>query len=375
MTVKKVLYFVTEDWYFVSHRLPLAKAAQQAGYEVAVTTRVQKHHTQIENEGITVFPIHMERRSVNPLSAFKTFFELRKIIKDYQPDLIHLVALKPILLGNLAALTEKTKVINAFTGMGYLYSSEKFHHKVIRNLFLLLYRLMFWINKAHVIVQNKDDYALFADKKVLSLSSLHLIKGSGVDIHKFSPKKTPSHTLPRALLVARALKDKGLREYIEAAKILKKRKIPLTCQFAGMPDPENPTSLTETELLEAHDAGFITWLGYRSDIAELWQDADIAVLPSYREGLPKTLLEAAAAGKPLIATDVPGCREICIDGVNGLLIPPREIEVLSIALEKLTSNPTLREEMGIKSRQIVEEELSLKEVNKSTINIYKETIK
>lgn len=372
VALKRVLYFVTEDVYFVSHRLALAQAALKAGYEVAVATQISAHQSHIEQAGLTVFPIAIERASLNPFSALKTLTQLYKAIKKFKPDILHLVAIKPVLFGNIAILGQPhITAINAFTGMGYLYSSPHFFHRVLRNLILVFFKFMFWKNKSEVIVQNGDDFRMFTKKSVVKPLHLHLIKGSGVNLDHYHPSSTDGTPIV-ALLVARALKDKGLREYIEAAKILKARQVPVILRFAGTPDSENPTSVTESELQDWHDQGLIDWKGYQSDIPTLWHDAHIAVLPSYREGLPKSLLEAAASGKPIISTDVPGCREICIHEYNGILVPAQNAVALADAIEKLVQNPELRQKMGAASRELIEQGLSLEAVNAATLKLYED---
>jgi glycosyltransferase involved in cell wall biosynthesis len=368
---KKLLYFVTEDHYFCSHRLELAKEALQNAYDVYVMTNVNNHGSVITDAGLKLIPLNLERKGTNPLTELNHIRTIKKIYTEIQPDIIHHVALKPILYGTIAALflKKKSKIINAFTGLGYLFTSTKITIKMTAFLMLSLFKFIFKHTKSDIILQNVDDLNFFKTKKLANAEKLHLIRGSGVHLSDFPFNPEPEGEIT-ALFVARMLKDKGTLELIEAAKMLKQENIPLKIIFVGAPDPHNPSSLKEEDIKAWENQGLITWLGHQTKIADFWAQAHIAVLPSYREGLPKSLLEAASCGRPIIATDVPGCREICIEGLNGFLVPVKDAYALKEALKKLTFDAALRQKMGKESRKLVEDHFSIEAVIAQTLDLY-----
>lgn len=376
MDRSKLLYFVTEDHYFCSHRLELAKAALQNGCDVYVMTNVHKHGDVIKDAGLKLVPLYFERKGKNPFTELNHIRTIKKIYNDIKPDIIHHVALKPILYGTIAALflKKKPKIINAFTGLGYLFTSQKVLIKAVAFIMLMLFKFIFNRTKSDIILQNKDDLHFFDVKKLASIEKLHLIRGSGVDLSDYPASPEPKGDIT-ALFVARMLKDKGVLELVEATKMLKAENIPLKIIFVGAPDPHNPSSLKEEEIKSWENMGLMTWLGHQTKIAEFWQKTHIAVLPSYREGLPKSLLEAASCGRPIIATDVPGCREICIDNLNGILVPAKDAFALKEALKKLTFDASLRQKMGKESRKLVEDHFSVEAVIAQTLDLYKQNDK
>jgi glycosyltransferase involved in cell wall biosynthesis len=375
MNKKKLLFFAADDFYFCSHRFDLAKAAQNQGYEIYVLTKVHHHADIITSSGFNLIPFNFDRKGIDPIIESSVIYKIKKIYKEIQPDIIHHIALKPILYGTIASLflKKRPKIINAFTGMGHLFTTTQFHMRSLASLVMILYRAIFKRSKSHIIVQNKDDYQLFLKKKLITEKQLHLIRGSGVDLHlySFSPEPPKSIAEPViALFVARMLKDKGLLELIEAAKLLQQENIQLQIQLIGKPDPHNPTSVTEEDIQEWVDQGLVIWLGHQNNIQEFWKKAHIAVLPSYREGLPKSLLEAASSGRPIITSDVPGCREICIHGHNGILVPAKDPIALKEALKTLALDSELRQKMGKESRKLVEDHFSIDSIVEQTLALY-----
>ncbi|MCW9035024.1 MAG: glycosyltransferase family 4 protein [Rhodospirillales bacterium] len=369
---KKLLFLVTEDWYFWSHRLPMARKAKALGFDVVVATRINQHQKKIEGEGFRVVPLSLDRKSKNPFKEIAAILDIAKIYRWEKPDLIHHVALKPVLYGSVAArLAGIKKVINAFAGMGFVFIAKGGVAQALRPFLVMAFRLLLNHSSSHVVLQNHDDQELFQQLGIGKPERTYLIKGSGVSMTDFPVAGEPTGT-PIATFVGRMLWDKGVGELVEAARLLKEKGITITVQLVGTPDPANPKSIPQ-EILEGwKNEGVIEWLGHREDIADLWEASHIAVLPSYREGLPKSLLEAASCGRPMVATDVPGCRELVNEGSNGLLIPSQDAERLAEALEKLATDPTLRKKYGKQARLDVEASYSEEAVSEAIGLLYQQ---
>lgn len=364
-----LLFLVTEDWYFCSHRLGLARAARQAGWRVVVATRFDRHRERLAAEGFDLVPLGLRRRSLDPLRELAAIAEIVAAYRRERPDIVHHVALKPAVYGSIAAwIAGVPAVLNAVAGLGYVFISDAPRARALRPLLKGAFRRLFNRPNSHLVVQNADDFAAFVN--VVRPPALHLIRGSGVDTTAFTAAPEPEG-VPVAALVGRMLWDKGVGEAVEAARILKRRGTAVRVVLVGPPDPDNPRSLTERQLRAWHAEGVVEWWGQRDDIAAVWRQAAIAVLPSYREGLPKALLEAAACGRPMVATDVPGCREMVRHEVDGLLVPMRQAEPLADAIQHLAENPGLRARFGAAARQRVEAELSDAAVNARFLALYR----
>ncbi len=367
---KSILYLVTTDAYFLSHRLPLARAARDSGFKVLVATTKTLKSDSITQEGFTFIPLKkLKRTGQNPLEDLRALLEIIQIYRGHKPDIVHHVALKPVLYGSLAAwFTRVPRVINALTGLGYLFISTRWTSRFLKSMVMGFFRALFNRSNHTLILQNKDDFKKFAE--FVRPQNLALIRGSGVDTKHFcpSPKKTNNHPL-KVALVARMLFDKGVQEAVDAVTLLKKHGTPITLLLAGMPDLENPRSICEQKLNEWHKSGDAQWIGHQDDVAKLYQTVDVALLPSYREGLPKSLLEAASCGLPIIASDVPGCREVVKDGDNGFLVPltPKGI---AEALQKMAEDQALRHRMGKKSRLMALAEFSKERISEETLALY-----
>lgn len=376
MSGRRLLYFVTEDWAFCSHRLALGIAAKDAGYEVWVVTRVREHGERIAAAGLHVVPLEMARRGMNPIRELKVIITLISIYRRIRPHIVHHVALKPMIYGSIAAWVAKVPVvINAVIGLGYLFSSESFKARLGRWLVIPLYRLLLNRPCSHVILQNPDDLRLLHSLRVLFTDKLTLIRGSGVDdkIFTLSPELKAEHDV-LIVLASRLLWDKGIGEFIAAARMLIDNGVSARFALVGDRDPENPASISENQLHRWQEEGIIELWGRRENMAEVLSLAHIVCLPSYREGLPKVLLEAAAVGRPIVTTDAPGCREIVEHGKNGYLVPLRDSGAVADALKKLIDSPELRRRMGKVGRKMVEEQFSLKLVNAAILSLYKELI-
>lgn len=365
---KTLLYVVTEDWYFWSHRLPIARAARDAGWTVHVVTRVAKHRELIEAEGFHLTEIAFNRSGLNPLEDLGTLKALVAIYRRIRPQLVHHIAAKPVLYGTLAAfLCGVPAVVNTMAGMGFLFSNDRLKTRAARGLFMRLLLTLGNRRNTRLIVQNADDRQMFVDAG-LNPARIVLIRGSGVDLQAYAASEEPD-TTPVALCVSRLLRDKGIYELVDAARLLKQREVPLVVRLVGGTDL-NPSSASEAEIEQWSREGIVEIAGHSDRVAEEHARAHIAVLPSYREGLPKSLLEAAAAGRPLVATDVPGCREICIPGETGLLVPVRDAAALADALEKLARDKALRRSLGKQARFLAETRFSNAIVVRDTLDVY-----
>lgn len=369
----KLLYLVTEDWYFCSHRLELATAALNADYDVYLVTQVTHHADFIRSEKIKLYPVIFSRSYNRPWQDIKTLINIFKIYREIQPDIVHHVALKPVMFGSLICLFMKKNkpkaVVNAMTGLGSLFISKKPFLSMVKSIFSKL--LVFFLQRknSHLIVQNNDDKALFIDEYHLPLEKISLIKGSGVNINTYKPALNKSKLIT-VMLVARMLKDKGVEEFISAVSLLEKQGQSARFVLVGDTDKENPSSISTARLEEWNKKGIIEWWGQCDNMVSVYEQANIVVLPSYREGLPKVLLEAAACGLPIVATDVPGCRVIVKHGVNGLLVAVRDADELAAAISQLINNPELCKEMGSKGRDMVEKEFSSNIVIDKTLMLY-----
>ncbi len=364
----KLLFVVTEDWYFVSHRLPLAVAAQAAGFEVAVATRAGRQADVIRNAGIRLIPFGLSRRGGNPLAEVMALWRL---YRREQPDLVHHVALKPVMFGALAAwLARVPAQVNAVAGLGWLFTSSGRVVRLLRPVLRWMLGRLLMQPHSLTIVQNPEDKALL-ERSGVSAARLRLIRGAGVDVQIFYPVAPPPEPVC-IVLVARMLWDKGVGEFVEAARRLTGAGVNARFVLVGDPDPANPASVPESTLRNWHGQHGVEWWGRREDMPAVLQAAHIACLPSYREGLPKSLLEAAACGLPIVTTDAPGCREVVRDGVNGLLVPVRDAAALAAALEKLIDDAALRRRMGEQSRARAETEFGQETVIAQTLAVYRE---
>lgn len=377
MPAKKLLFLVAEDHYFWSHRLPLALAAKERGYEVILATRVHAHQQRIEEKGIRVIPlISFKRTSIGFFSEIKALVELFKVYGDIRPDIVHHVALKPVLYGAIISFLRRVpRILNALAGLGYVFSAQTLKARFIRLLMKPCFQ--FFLNRkgSTLIVQNTDDYALMLRERLVKENHLTLIKGSGVDLdhYAFKPEPEMGEEGPKIAFAARMLREKGVYELVEATRLLRDRGVTASVHLYGDMDPENPHSLRREELVSWHETGLIFWHGKVEDMAEAYQSSHIATLPSYYgEGIPKTLLEAAAVGRPLITTDHSGCREVVIDGKNGFLIPTKDSHALAEALERLIEDRELRVKMGKESRRIARDYFSLEKVLEQTLALYEE---
>ena len=365
----RILYVVTEDWYFLSHRLPMARAAQEAGYEVHVATRLKDGKAAIEQQGFVPHGLNWSRGSLSPWGSLSAVVELRRLLGELNPDILHNVSLKPVLLGTAASLGRSaTAVVNSVTGLGTLFIGEAGVSGLARKMVRFALSRLLRRGRSRTVVQNPDDRA-FVISLGVAPDTVVLIPGSGVDTKKLTklPEPPPPVT---AAYVGRMLADKGVLTLIDAFSRLGKRGVSLQLLLAGDCDKENPGSLAPEQLREFASLYGIHWLGHVADISEVWAHAHFAVLASRREGLPKSLLEAAACGRAMVATDAPGCREIAIPGETALTVPVDDAEALADAMAKLAGDAEMRQLFGANARALVESKFSAEAIGRETVALY-----
>lgn len=371
----KLFFVVNVDWFFLSHRLPLALHAIESGWSVYLLTADTGRKKEIEQYGIRFIDIPFQRSGKDLKHELKCIWLLSKYYKQHKPDLIHHVTLKAALLGSIASkITGTKKVINAISGLGYNFTDGRdgLLQQIVRNMM----KVAFKSKHFYFILQNPDDIMLMKKLKFVPDSHYKLIKGSGVDLDEFHFSPIEQKNQVRILFPARMLYDKGIIELINAAKLLEKRlKNKLVFILAGDCDINNKAVVLQSDLEKLLIPEYIEWIGFQKDMIKEYQMSDIVILPSYREGLPKSLIEACAIGRPIITTDVPGCRECVIDGYNGYLVRAKTTDPLARAIEELCKNPELRIEMGNNSRKLAEKEFSIESVIKKTFSIYDEISK
>ena len=372
----KLLFLVTEDWYFCSHRLPVARAARDAGFEVVVATRVRAHGGQIRDEGFALRPIAWRRRGDGLLGAARAIAAITRLYRAERPNILHHVALKPVLFGSLArhlafARTDHAPAsVASVMGLGSGFTAMTAAARLRRPPLGLALRLAAGSGRDWVVVQNPDDRAALVGLGI-DPGRIVLIKGSGVDIGHFVPLPEPDGGTVTVALVSRMLRDKGVLEAAGAIRRLRARGLEIELLLAGPTDPDNANSLTAAGLRSLAAEPGIEWLGAVSDVREVWRRAAIALLPStYGEGVPKALLEAAACGRPLIAADVPGCREAVRPGETGLLVPPHDVEALAAAIAALAADPLRRTAMGRAGRALIESQFTDEIVARQTLRLY-----
>lgn len=371
---KHILYVVASEDYFISHRLHLAVSSLQAGFKVSLITTKGKKSNYIESLGIDAFNVNFVRGSINPITELKTIYGIYKSFKKIKPQILHQVGLKPSIYGSLIANFLKfDKVINAISGMGYAFTENTIKAKFIAFLIKIFFISLFNKKNHTIVVQNHDDEAFF--KMILKKPYITVIYGAGVNLDDFQAVKEPDCPPYIITLVSRILKTKGIYEFIEAAKILRKDKtLPnFIFQLVGEPDYENPASIKIQEIEYWQKQNLIVYLGKRDDINKIYQNSHIAVLPSYREGLPKSLLEAASCARPIVSCDVTGCNVIVKNGYNGILVALKDHKALAQAIKVLICDKQKRIDMGQNGRKLVQEKFSESIVQEKTLALYSQS--
>lgn len=365
---RRVLYVVNEDFAFLLNRLPMARAARAAGYEVHVATNVNKGAEAIASEGFILHPIPFRRGGLSPFSAIPTILAIRRVENDVKPDVVHHSGLQCCVYGSLAAIGSKVPLVNAITGLGYIFTSVNWRTRLLRQGMVWLLPGLLNRKSSTILVQNPDDRSTLL-RLGIKPSRTVLIPGSGVDTDALQPLPEPAGPITFGF-AGRLLVDKGIRALVAAHSILRSQGHEFNLVIAGNPDPANPTSVSLGEVEQWNRRPGVSWLGHIDDIVSLWRSCHLAVLPSHREGLPVSLLEAAACGRPLVATDAPGCREIVVDGRTGLLVPIENPDALAQAILKLANSPELRARFGQEARQLVVDKLSAKIIGNSIVQLY-----
>jgi len=368
----KLMYVISEDWFFYSHFFERALAARDAGYDVVVMTRERAHGHKIRAAGIRLVPVNFSRRSINPVNELLSLIRIYLAYWRERPDVLHHVAAKAVFYGSLAALffRRKLAIVNAPVGMGYVFSSHERLARLLRPCLRLGYQLLLNPRRSRVIFENSDDAVHFIKNGVVRATDTVVIRGAGIDVRKFQPVNSPGGP-PVVALVARMLRDKGVREFVEAAHRLHDVGVVARFVLVGCPDPENPASFPLEQLQSWHGQKGVEWWGWEEDMVWTWHQVHIACLPSYREGLPKALLEAAACGLPIVATDAVGCREVVRNGANGFLVPVGDVRALADALRTLIFDAGLRRRMGEESRARAEREFRSERVIGETLAVYR----
>lgn len=374
-----LLFIVNVDWFFLSHRLEIARLAMKKGYRVGIATSITDRLPELKSEGFEVYPLYFERASTGLGATWSLFRQVLIILRRARPDILHLVTIKPVLLGGLAArIARVPAVVSAVSGLGFVFLAKGMRARLVRFFVSVLYRVAMSHPNAMVIFQNRDDQEMVSQLARLPKKKSTIIRGSGVDLKAYSAAPLPDGQ-PIVLLAARLLVDKGVREFAEAARLVRQngRELAQTARFVlvGDVDPGNAASLTSEEVEKWRAAGVLEIWGHRKDMAATLAQACLVVLPSYREGLPKILIEAAACGRPIVTTDVPGCRDAIEPGVTGVLVPPRDAEALATAIEELLENPKRCTELGRNGRQLAEAHFDVTEVAARHIAIYDALLK
>lgn len=370
-----LLIVINDGHFFLSHRLGLAKGAQQNGYNVMVACPNSEANQKIIDEGFTHFPIALNRKSLNPIGGLKLIHDLHKLYKKIQPDIIHHFTSKPIIFGSIAAQRlKKSTVVNAPTGLGYIFTNVTLKAKIIRPAVIKLYQFALRKPNTTLIFQNPDDKKESARLKISKNKKAYVIKGAGVDPDFYIPK-AESQEMPIVIFPARLLWDKGIGEFVDAARILHLQKLPVRLVLVGDIDPGNPATVTQNQLQSWVDEGVVEWWGWKKNMVEIFHQSHIVCLPSYREGIPKVLLEAAACKKPIVTTDAPGCREVVIDKHNGFLVPIKNAALLAERITTLVHDKNLRELMGQRGRERIQAEFATPLIVDETLHVYANLLK
>jgi len=368
----KILLFANTDWYLYNFRLALAKELRQQGYQVILLSPPGDFQKRLQENGFQWIPFPLSRQGTNPFSELYTIWRLIQIYRQIQPFGVHHFTIKPVIYGSLAAHLVGIKgIVNSITGLGHLFIDTGIITQIIRGLTKILYRT----NLLHtqVIFENSEDRETFIQNRLIKPTQANLILGTGVDTEKFQPSpKTHGH--PLVLFSSRLLASKGILEFVEAAQQLKQNGSKARFVIAGTPDSGNPASISPEQIQSWERASFVEIWGWQEDMPAVLAKTDIFCLPSYREGVPSALLEACASGLPIITTDVPGCRDVVANRVNGLLVHPKDAQALAEAIETLLADTKLRTEMGKAGRRLALEKFSLDKIIEQTLNVYQKAL-
>lgn len=370
--MKRLLFIVNTAESFFSHRFPIALLAAQSGFEIHIATAGSSPFQAFLDNGFHHHLLPLTRSGKNPLHELKTIYAIYQLMQRLKPDIVHLVTIKPVLYGGIAGRLLRTKaIVMAIPGLGYTYTKAGLIPRTLRFITTRLYRFALHQNNLKVIFQNPDDRTQLMKITGISADKTLLLRGSGVSLSDYPHLPEPNGT-PIVVMAARLLKDKGVFEFVAAAKRCHANGIHARFWLVGDRDLGNPETLSEQEFNQLKKDATLELLGFRADIATIFAQANIVVLPSYREGLPKVLQEAAACGRAVITTDVPGCREAIIPGKTGLLVPARNAIALADAIETLIENPTVREQFALAGRALATESFNVKNIAAAHVSIYQQ---
>ena len=371
---KKILFVVNVDWIFISHRLPIAEAALKAGYAVVVAAKDSGRANEIRVKGIEFIDIPISRSGTNPFVEVQLLYCFLKLYLKVKPDLLHHVTMKPVIYGSIIAKILKIKTVNAISGLGYIFTANR--TGLVQRLMVFLMRIGFSKKNNHLIFQNKDDFRELKNLKIFRKeTAISFVKGVGVNLEEYSFETIKNQRLLSIVFPARMLWDKGVSEFIEAAKILQRTYYDkVFFELHGKIDSENKMGVPISYLKEQEIDGYLKWFGHKEDMISLFQTTDIVVLPSYREGMPKVLIEACAAGIPIVTTDAIGCRDCVDESENGFKVPVKSVIPLANAIEKLLLSSDLRKEMGSCSHKKAIKEFDQKQVIAKHLAIYKSLV-
>ena len=371
---KKLLILINNLSFFISHRLPIAEAALGKGFDVVIGYGELggADYKLLEQKGFDIKYIPMHRGGINPLKDLKTLIYIWKFFKKERPDIAHMITIKPYLYGGIISrLVGVPSLVSAVSGLGTLFISKDLKIRLLRLLLYPIYKLTFNHHNQKVIVQNEDDLNVLVEWGVLNLTKIKLLRGSGVKLENFINLNESSGT-PIICFAARILRDKGIYEFVDAARLLKERGVQARFFIAGELDSNNRTGLNLDDFNKLKEEACVEILGYQKNIAILYAKSHIICLPSYREGLPKSLIEAAAASRAVVTTDVPGCRDAIIPNKTGLLVPVKNHQKLADALQWLIEHPQERVAMGKAGRKLAEKEFLIEKIVQSHLDIYQE---
>jgi glycosyltransferase involved in cell wall biosynthesis len=371
----KIIYVVNNSDFLISHRLEVCLKAQETGYKIHVICPDKESIQKLIDLGFTVHLLEFGRDRANPFAELQTVFQLTQLFKKIQPDLVHLITIKPYLYGGIAARLAKVPVVvSAVAGLGILFSSNALEYRLLRLGLYPLFKFSFGHKNQSAIFQNLDDKSALVNWKVVADQQVKMIRGSGVDLQSCQIVQEPEG-IPIISFAARLLKDKGVEVFVEASKILKQRNIQARFWLIGEPDLGNANSVSQSQLDDWQKAGLVELFGFRKDIPELFSQTNIVTLPSfYGEGLPKVLIEAAACGRAVVTTDHPGCRDAIEPNKTGVLVPVRNAEALADAIQDLIENPEKRETMGKAGRELAENVFDVNKVVEQHLDIYNELL-
>jgi len=372
----KVVLFANTDWYLYNFRRSLALVLRDSGYDPLLLSPPGPYGERLRSLGLRWQAVPMDRRSINPWRELRLLVYLARLLRSEQVDLVHGFTIKCAVYGSIAARLAGVRArINAVAGMGYVFTSNDLKARGLRPVVRSLMRLALDGTRARLILQNPDDVAWFEGAGVVDPGRIRLIPGSGVDCTRFAPSSREFQTHPlRVLLPARLLWDKGIAEFVDAARMLRAEGRDVEFLLAGEPDPGNPASVPAATVGKWVEEGVVQWLGHVGDMPSLFASVDVVALPSYREGLPKGLIEAAACGLPLVATDVPGCREVVRDGIDGLRVLPRDAAALAHAIARLQDDPALAMKLAQAARCRALSEFDERIVIARTLDVYRELL-